>query len=379
MPATGTYPNLAAIKNIYSAQGSAVIDDFACKNPQMLIMTSAGNYGPNANTLGTLSNSKNSLAVGNAGNGDPPTGAATSTDGVAPNAMEQSSSRGPAVTGRQRPEVCAPGAMVAMRCPQSMVGTCPTAPYLNQPGFEYATGTSFSTPVVSGAAILLRQFLTTQTSLPNATGMLVKALLVNGATQLYNYVPDAAQGWGEISLTKSIDGLGGGNTMYYDSLNEHGAAFQFTQSGQSVVFNNVVFAANVPLAITLMWYDPPDTTYAGALLDDLDLTVTTADGKVYHGGVPSMTNGQTQANGAPDTKNNTEKIVLAQTPAGASTITVTATTIALNTRQPFALAVSSVDHQGSQGFMATLSGSSSSLHMLQSPPPEPQPEPQPKP
>jgi serine protease AprX len=389
VPATGIAGNLLPILNTYSQQGSYIIDTFVRANPAMLIVTSAGNYGNAANTIGTLSNSKNSLVVGNAGNGTPPTGDAGGGhvyDGVAPNAMAASSSRGPAVQNRLRPEVCAPGAQVAMRCPQSMVNnnTCPTAagasnpPYLNQPGFAYAGGTSFSTPMVSGAAILLRQFLNTASQLPTPTGMLMKALLVNGTNQLYNYVPDNAQGWGEINLAQSIDGFGGGNTMYYDSLNEHGAAFQFTQTGQSVYFPDVVFTNAVPLRITLTWYDPADGTYAGVLVDDLDLTLTTADGTVYHGGVASMQNGLTQANGAADNRNNTEKIVLAATPAGNSTITVTATHIAAQTRQAFALAVSSVDHQGAASRSAAPSGATRGEFHLLSPqasaPPSPAPQ-----
>ncbi len=358
VPATGTFPVLAPVLNTYSLQGSSAIDTFVGTNPTMLVVTSAGNYGAQgAGSIGTLSCSKDSLVVGNAGNGTPPTGAAgppfTYPTATAINAMANSSSQGPVVGGRLKPDVCAPGAMVAMRCPQSMAATCPATgagpsnqPYLNQPGFAYASGTSFSTPLVSGSAVLLREFLATQTNLPNATGMLVKALLVNGTSPLYNYVPDNMQGWGEINLRQSIDGFGAGQIMYFDSLTEPGAAFVFTQQGQSVVFPNLTFSAATQLAITLTWYDPPDAGLAGALVNDLDLTLTLADGTtVYHGGVPSMQNGQTAANGPADTANSFEKLILAQTPAGACTITVTAATLAPGSRQPFALAVSSVAQQ----------------------------------
>jgi hypothetical protein len=374
VPATGEWPKLSPVLNLYSVQGSAAIDTFTVLNPTMMVATSAGNYGlQGANTIGTLSCSKNSLAVGNAGNGNPPRGAVANFayQGVNANAIAPSSSRGPAVAGRLKPEVVAPGAMVAMRCPQSMAATCPAPlpgnpppPYLNQPGFAYSTGTSFSTPLVSGAAVLLRQYLATQTNLPGGTGMLVKALLVNGTSPLYDYAPDTSQGWGEINLGRSIDGFGAGDVMYFDSLNTPAGAFSFVQQGQSVVFNNVAFAANTQLAITLTWYDPEDATLAGALIDDLDLTLTLADGTVYRGGVLSMQNGQTVANGPADTVNNTEKLVLAQTPAGPATITVTATTLAPNQRQPFALVVSSVTGQAS----------ASKLRLLRpSPPPIPRP------
>jgi hypothetical protein len=379
LPANGTYPNLTPILNTYSPQASAVIDQFTVTNPTMLVLTSSDNWGPNPSTLGSLSCSKNSLSVGNSGNGATPTGRVPPGDGgtpvyagVAINTLATSSSRGPAPGGRLRPEVCAPGAMVAAKCPQSMIGTaqCPTTtgatypPYLNQPGFAYASGSSMSTPLVSGSAILLRQFIFTQTNLPGVTGMLLKALLVNGAAGMYNYAPDMGQGWGQVNLTHTIDGWNAGHTMYYDSLNEHGAAFRFTQTGQSVVFQNVVFAQGAQTMITLTWYDPVDALNSGVLVNDLNLTLTAQDGTVYRGGFPSMAGGVTAPNGPADTANNTEKIVLAAAPAGNSLITVFATRITASTTQAFALAVSTVDHQGT---LAATAGpvTGGGLHLLQ--------------
>lgn len=345
VPAEGTWPNLRVVLNQYSQQGSATIDGFVTANPTMLVMTSAGNYGAGGpSTIGTLSCSKNSLVVGNSGNGNPPAGNQNAV-GLATNLIAPSSSRGPCPGARLKPDVVAPGTKVAMRCMQT---GCPGGDaYDGQPDYLYQSGTSFSTPLVSGAALLLRQLVTSGPNRPGATGMLIKALLINGAEQLYNYVPDNSQGWGRINLG-SIDDPNVESIYFFDSLSEFDFDFSFVQTGQSVVFENVNFVQGSPLAITLTWYDPPDATLAGVLINDLDLTLTLGNGTVYHGGVNSMVNGETIAAGPADTTNNTEKIILFQTPVGPCTIAVTATRIAPSQRQPFALVVSPVISQGDQ-------------------------------
>lgn len=351
-PATGTYPNLTAVLNTYATQTSAATDQFTYTNWQMLVVLAGGNSGPNANTISTLATSKNGLVVGNSGNGNPPTGSGGgggNYDGVAPNLIEPSSSVGPAPGNRLKPEISAPGQQIAFVCMAAMVtdGDCPWLPYIGEPNFTYAGGTSAAAPIVSGTALLVRQLLARDTLLPNASGMLVKALLVNGASQLFNYAPSNTQGWGLINLPQSVAGFGGGDVYYYDSMTERGGSFRFVQAGQSVVFENVVLAPGVPFNVTLTWYDPPDATLAGRLVNDLNLTLTLQNGTVYRAGVPSMQNGVTVAGGAADAVNNTEKLILAATPAQPVTLTVTASVVNALYPQPFALAVSSVtSHDG---------------------------------
>jgi hypothetical protein len=346
-PATGAFPDLVAIKNIYSEQGSATIDAFVVANPTMLVLTSAGNSGRDgAATIGTLGCSKNSLVVGNSGNGNPPTGN-RGAEGLDPNQIASGSSRGPCPGDRLKPDVVAPGFRVAARC---MKSGCPqpSIPYINQPKYVYRIGTSYSTPLVAGAALLLRELVTADRNRPRATGMLLKALLINGTAQLFDFAPDNNQGWGRINLAQSIDGPAAGSVYFFDSLSEAGAAFEFTQTGQSVVFENVTFIQNSPLAMTLSWYDPPDATHSGLLINRLDLILTLPDGTIYHAGVPSMRNGVTVPNGLPDLRNNTQKMILRQTPTGACTVQVVATNIAAGKRQPFALAMYPVAQQGIQ-------------------------------
>src|SRR5262249_5346172 len=133
-PSTGTYPDLADINNVYTAQGSQQIDTFVtATDPRMLIVTAAGNEGPKASTLGTLNCGKNALAVGSSGNGTPATGSVDGKPkGLAANTIDQDSSRGPTPAGQLKPDVVAPGEVVAARCPQS---NCSGGRYRNQSNF----------------------------------------------------------------------------------------------------------------------------------------------------------------------------------------------------------------------------------------------------
>ncbi len=369
VPANGTYDpgdpptyGLTAIVNVYSPQASGAVDTFAYANPTMLIVTAAANEGPAANTISTLACSKDSITIGASGNGVPPSGAVPPNDAGAPDydgataidEVADFSSRGPApapaVAGRLKPDMVAPGALIAATC--LTAGPCPEdpdlGPYINEPRYEYVPGTSFAAPMVSGAALLIREYLNTYAQFPTGTGMLVKALLINGATELYDYVPDENQGWGLLNLYASLNGNGPGtgDVYYWDSLGEPDVQFSFVQTGQSVVFENVSFSPGTSLAITLAWFDPADGGNAGALVNDLDLSLTTQNGTVYHGGVPSMANGVTTAGGAADHLNSVEKLILANTPAQPATITVTAYNIAAQSRQGFAIVVNSVTGQG---------------------------------
>ncbi len=359
-PATGTWPDLDPIDNEYLQQTSAEFDRFTYMNTDLVVVVAVGNDGDQG--IGANACSKNPISAGASGNGAPPTGAVNPDSGIAydadpPDVVPTWSSEGPAPDGRLKPEVVAPSAANATACTQAMMdgGTCPEPPvdppYAGQPAYYYAGATSYAAPLISGMALLLRQFLIAQGHL-TPSGMLVKGMIINGAFQVTTTpTPDNKQGWGLVNLPRAIDGWGnghgaGGDTYFYDSMNTGGLSFRFTQTGQSVVFRNVVFAQGVPLAITMDWYDPPSGGATGDLINDLDVTLTLQNGTVYHGGVNSMAGGYSQPGQAADTTNNTLKLMLAQTPAQPATITVTATRIVPQNPQPFAIVVTSVQSQG---------------------------------
>jgi subtilase family protein len=370
----GTYPApILPVVNQYDQQTSGTVDAFTRSTWDMLVVVAAANAGL-PSTIGDVGCAKNSLTVGASGNGAPPTGAApggqyNAARGAA--LVATFSSRGPAPGGRLKPEVVAPGAMVALRCSQSTQATCAnTKAYLGQPNFAYAAGTSFAAPLVSGTALLVRQYLVNVVRETYPTGMLVKAVLVNGAQPIANYVPNNNQGWGRINLNASLTANNGAVVAYYDSLNAAGGSFQFVNTGQVFQIPNAVFVANAPVAITLTWYDPPDLGNTGLLINDLDLALV-AGANTYHGGVASMQNGQTLPNGGRDTVNNTEKIILNAPPAVCTTapgctISITATTIAAGQPQPFAVVASGLAQVPEAKRAGTASGA---LRPLRSPDP----------
>ncbi len=77
-------------------------------------------------------------------------------------------------------------------------------------------GTSMATPLTAGAATLVREWLTEMRGFSNPSAALMKAVLINGATDLSpgQYTspqeipaqrPNNVSGWGRVNLPESID------------------------------------------------------------------------------------------------------------------------------------------------------------------------------
>ena len=344
------------------------IDTYTRANPQMLVVTSAGNEGGGgANTITSPGTGKNVLTVGSSGNGNPAAGN-NAVAGTAVNAVAASSSRGPATFNRLKPDVVTPGDKIAAIRPQA-----------NNPGprvhnahnaYEYGGGTSFAAPYVSGMSALIRQFLGDNTfhngnnairQRVNPSGMLVKALIVNGAQRLNPngaHIPNNNEGYGLVNLDQSInpDRL----KLVYDSgdatePNNGGNAFSLRRWRDTEKTFDLDNLNNNPLSITLVWYDIIDGGGTGALACDLDLILRKTDnGNIYRGGVPGFVNGETRLldtrvlkrnSGLRDNTNTVEKIYIAAPVAGNYTVRVKTRTIPSvgffddAIRVPFALVV----------------------------------------
>jgi len=129
------------------------------------------------------------IAAGNDGNatvGDPACAKKVITVGsVDDNKMiALSSSRGPTVDGRIKPEVCAVGVSVVSA----------------KAGGGYATrsGTSMATPHVAGAAALILEYN------PDLTPTRVRKILMDTATDCGSLGPDNDYGWGVVNTTYAI-------------------------------------------------------------------------------------------------------------------------------------------------------------------------------
>ena len=319
--------------------GSAVA---TAGNQEMVIVFAAGNAGSTAQTVGSPGTGKNIICVG-AGENVQAFGAADGS-GVADSGANSAndvisfSSRGPCDDGRFKPDLCAPGTHVSGGVAQAANPTATGTAIAcfdgsgvsggtggsfyfpaGQQFYTASSGTSHSTPGISGACALLRQYFINRALTPPSPAM-TKAYLVNSTrymtgTGAAGTLPSNSQGLGSVNLGTAFDGVA---RVLCDQTE------LFTASGQSRQFTGSVGDAGKPFRVTLAWTDAPGSTTGNAYNNNLDLTVT-VDGTVYKGNVFSGASSVT--GGTNDTKNNLECVFL---PAGVATnftVTVTAANI----------------------------------------------------
>ncbi len=335
------------------------------KNRAMIILFAAGNAGPNRRTIDSPGSAKNVITVGAAQNvrslsttnggedsaGDSGCTSDSDTDAASANNIASFSSRGPCADGRMKPDLVAPGTHitggVAQNSPPpppfgdgsaiscfTASGVCGLSGSgttgnpdnffpLGQQFYTVSTGTSHSTPAVSGACALLRQYFINHSNCPPSPAM-TKAYLINSTRYLNGlnandnlWSPN--QGMGEMDLGTAFDGA---SRILRDQL----PVETFTAAGQTRTYPGTVADPSKPFRVTLAWTDAPGSTTAKkALVNSLNLTVT-AGTNLYKGNVfkgAYSTNG-----GASDSTNNVASVFR---PAGAVThFTVTITAAQIN-------------------------------------------------
>lgn len=141
-------------------------------------------------------------------------------------------------------------------------------------------GTSMATPLAAGAAALVRQYYQDTLKREFVSAALVRATLINGAepitstdgTESDPEVPDVHQGWGRIDLDRSLDPDSPSQIDYIDEVDG------FADATEVYEYMLEVTDATVPIAVTLVYHDPPGQ----ALLRDLDLLVEDPDGNLHY-------------------------------------------------------------------------------------------------
>lgn len=145
-------------------------------NQGIVVTAAAGNKGPDRYTISAPGNSRKIITVG-------------SQDSFPHKTHTSHSSAGPTFSCIKKPDVIAPG---------SRIISCASLPGVRS-GHPYSTksGTSMSTPIVSGAiALLLHQY-------PEMTPREVKIRLRNTCTDLH--LPHEKQGWGLLNINALLE------------------------------------------------------------------------------------------------------------------------------------------------------------------------------
>ena len=281
--------------------------DTATVNEAFMVVFSAGNSGPGANTLTSPKESKNPIIV--AASRNQRVGSVEDIAGF--------SSRGPSVDGRNLPTITTPGEQIASTRRVAGAAQCGTAIAGTSNNYAFCSGTSMAAPHASGFAALLIEWYRNRNAGATPSPALVKALMVNGAVDMAGpaSIPNTTEGWGRINLPNTVDS----NKAMIDQtqvLTDVGATFTRTWTA----VNNTK-----PVRLTLTWTDAAAAISANpTLVNDLDLEVT-AGGNTYLGN--AFTSGASSTGGTADRRNNVENVYL---PAGTGTISFTVRAQALS-------------------------------------------------
>ena len=300
----------------------ASYDEYLYNNQNVLFVAAAGNSGSSgSNSVGSPGVAKNVLAVG----ASESSGTDLSAGMLGKDYLAYNSSRGPTEDGRTKPDLVAPGyALLSAGAQPGTNGECDES-------LISKSGTSMATPVVSGAAAMVRQYFVqgfyptgsatpSNAHLPRAST--IKAVLMNGAQSLLGIdlnngssatiaTYDNNQGNGLVSLSNSLylgDVSSAKLYAHEDSL--------FQDDVWSKTFS--IGSCNVgDFSVTLAYTDMASSSgCTNCLMNDLDLIVTKASVVYYP-------NGGTSA----DSTNSIERTIISATNGDSITVSVTATNL----------------------------------------------------
>lgn len=201
------------------------------------------------------------------------------------NLISEFSSTGPTKDGRLKPDVVARGVSVLSLNTNNRTQTL--------------SGTSMSTPAVSGlAGLLIQRFRQKNESAPEPD--LLKALLLNTATDLGNPGPDYTFGYGIPDGLKAVKAIDEG-THKRESV----------ASGAASEFSLEVPAGAPALRVMLVWTDLPAAVNAAkTLMNDLDLRLMSPGGEERLPLTLDPNRPAANAVAAENTRDNVEQVVI---------------------------------------------------------------------
>lgn len=277
------------------------LDSVVHDEPTTLLAYAVGNTSGGITTPSFQAHAKNIVSVGSMNHAYTALGSQCS---------------GGTADGRWAPLLVAPGVAVT-----SLARTADTRTTVNNvtyTGISIQTGTSMATPVVSGTAACLRQFMREQCAVDNPSSALIRAALILLSEPLPQYNPEEAPD-AEANLTVGFGALRPAKFLTDDALR-----FGFEDRiGLTSERRSTAFTVTIPpeaagtrdLVAVLSWIDVPSETATSAtrtdslLINDYDLSVTCPDGTVISSG---------------DHLNTNERVRVPNAPAGTYTLTVSA-------------------------------------------------------
>ncbi|AYL97088.1 S8 family peptidase [Mucilaginibacter celer] len=292
------------IENYYGTE-SVAYDKQIYQNDSLVHVFSSGNIGTTApetgiysgingfaNLSGDFKQAKNVLVVGGTGR-----------TGI----VEDLSSAGPTFDGRIKPEIVADG----------------------------EDGTSGAAALTSGAVALLQQAYKKQTG-HQPSSALIKGILINTADEIGDTPgPAYKTGYGSLNALEAVRTINNKQFISGVVTNAGATSYQIT-----------VPDSCKELKVTLAWNDAPaDVNTSKALVNNLDLSVTTPGGQTILPWVlssfPSADSLKAPASRKIDTINNVEQVTLSTPSAGAYTIHVKGSRVT-TAKQQFDIAYRSI-------------------------------------
>ncbi|MFQ6127476.1 MAG: S8 family serine peptidase [Thermoplasmata archaeon] len=332
------HSNSWGARNIDYDLEAMMVDKFMWEYPDMLVVFSAGNRameGP-----GSPATAKSCISVG------------WSDSPMSQDNVDSSSSVGPTDDGRRKPTVMAVGEGMSSR------STGNNWDNINTALEGWFQGTSYSGPVVAGLAAITRQYFMEgwyPTGNPvvlngfTPSAALLKSTIVAAGKQMQgNYVdrrlegswPNHSQGWGRVIMNNSLYFSGDTNRL---RVVDHKAGLL---TGETVEYQYYVTDDTVPFKVIMAYSDYPGAVpTTKALVNNLDLTVTSPGGNVYKGNVfwtgkdvrTELVESKWGA-GSYDTDNPVEGVLVLAPDIGFWRVRVTGTNIPSGP-QPFALSI----------------------------------------